>query len=90
MGQELDKLYETNKNKYNSLVSWDSLRLNKRRLIEIGQVIGGLRLSRLIRNYCIDYKYWNHGMPDLILWDLDTNRVIFSEVKSENDRLSEV
>jgi len=41
-------------------------------------------------NYCKDYKYWNHGMPDLILWDPTTGRVKFSEVKSENDRLSEV
>ena len=29
-------------------------------------------------------------MPDLILWDSSTGRVKFSEVKSENDRLSEV
>jgi len=29
-------------------------------------------------------------MPDLILWDPTTGRVKFSEVKSENDRLSEV
>lgn len=29
-------------------------------------------------------------MPDLILWDAKTGRVKFSEVKSENDRLSEV
>lgn len=29
-------------------------------------------------------------MPDLILWDAKTQRVKFSEVKSENDRLSEV
>ncbi len=29
-------------------------------------------------------------MPDLILWDPSTGRVKFSEVKSENDRLSEV
>ena len=29
-------------------------------------------------------------MPDLILWDSKTDRVKFSEVKSETDRLSEV
>jgi Fanconi-associated nuclease 1 len=29
-------------------------------------------------------------MADLILWDADTGRIKFSEVKSENDRLSEV
>jgi hypothetical protein len=44
----------------------------------------------MMSNYCKDFKYWNHGMPDLILWDAKTQRVKFSEVKSENDRLSEV
>ena len=29
-------------------------------------------------------------MPDLILWCKETDRVKFSEVKSENDHLSEV
>lgn len=29
-------------------------------------------------------------MPDLILWCKDTGRVKFSEVKSENDKLSDV
>jgi Fanconi-associated nuclease 1 len=82
--------YETNKNKFNTLISWDSLRLNKKRLMEIGVVIGGNRLSKIIGNYCRDYKFWNHGMPDLILWDSKTGRVKFSEVKSETDRLSEV
>ena len=42
----------------------------------------------ILKNYAIDYKNWNHGMPDLILWNKD--RVLFSEVKSENDRLSDV
>ena len=72
------------------MVSWDSLRLNKKRLCEIGSIFGGHRLSLIMANYCKDFKYWNHGMPDLILWDSQTGRVKFSEVKSETDRLSEV
>ena len=44
----------------------------------------------MLENYSKDYKYWNHGMPDLILWDSSRDIVIFSEVKSENDKLSEV
>ena len=90
LSSEIDLAYESNKNKYNNLVSWDSLRLSKRRLCEIASILGGKRLSAMLRNYATDYKSWNHGMPDLILWDLDTNRIKFSEVKSENDRLSEV
>jgi hypothetical protein len=71
-------------------VHWDAVKLNKKRLGEIGSVIGGVRLSKILRNYCVDYKHWNHGMPDLILWCKASNRVKFSEVKSENDRLSDV
>ena len=57
---------------------------------EIGGILGGFRLSKILSNYAKDYKYWNHGMPDLILWCKDTGRVKFSEVKSENDHLSDV
>jgi hypothetical protein len=74
-------------------VSWDSQRINKKNLCEIASIFGGVKLSKLMINYCIDYKYckyWNHGMPDLILWDSAQGIVKFSEVKSENDRLSEV
>ena len=90
IGRELDTLFETHKNKFNQFISWDSLRLNKRKLTEIAQILGGIRLSKILGNYCRDYKHWNHGMPDLILWDSSTSRVKFSEVKSETDRLSEV
>ena len=45
-------------------------------------------MSLILKNYAVDYKNWNHGMPDLILWNKD--KVMFSEVKSENDRLSDV
>lgn len=88
--EQLSQSYDGNRNKFNFFVSWDSLRLTKKRLCEIASIVGGKRLSLLMSNYCKDYKYWNHGMPDLILWDPSTGRVKFSEVKSENDRLSEV
>ena len=71
-------------------MNWDSLKLTQKRLSEIGSILGGQCLSKILGNYARDYKYWNHGMPDLILWCKETNRVKFSEVKSENDRLSDV
>ena len=86
----ISESYDLNKGKFNGFVSWDSIRLSKKRLCEISSIIGGKRLALVMSNYCKDYKYWNHGMPDLILWDAKTQRVKFSEVKSENDRLSEV
>ena len=66
------------------------MRLTPKRLGEISAIIGGPALSKLLRNYCMDYKYWNHGMPDLILWNREKGVAKFSEVKSEGDRLSEV
>ena len=56
------------RNKHNVLVSWDSVKLTAKRLGEIGSILGGERLSKIMKNYAIDYKFWNHGMPDLILW----------------------
>lgn len=44
----------------------------------------------MMGNYCRDYKNWNHGCPDLILWNPETGEYLFSEIKSENDRLSDV
>ena len=86
----MENSWDENYNKFNNLVNWSSLRLHKRKLKEIAGIIKGERLAKILKNYTIDYKFWNHGMPDLILWDEDTDRIKFSEVKSENDRLSEV
>ena len=36
-----------------------------------------------------EYAQRGGGIPDLFLWRLDTKEVLFAEVKSENDRLSD-
>lgn len=87
---EINSRYEQHKNKHNVLVAWDSVKLTGKRLAEIGSILGGNKLSKIMLNYAIDYKFWNHGMPDLILWSKEQEIVKFSEVKSENDRLSDV
>jgi Fanconi-associated nuclease 1 len=87
---EIAESWQKNVNKFNTLVNWNSMRLNVHRLKEIAGILGGKRLSLLVKNYTVDYKFWHHGMPDLILWDSKTGRVKFSEVKSENDKLSNV
>jgi len=51
--------------------------------------LGGDKVSAILKNYTVSYKFWNHGMADLILWNVKTNKIKFSEVKSTNDRLSE-
>lgn len=88
--QEINTLWERNRNKFNAHVNWDSVRLSMKRLGQIVEILGGKAVSKICENYCKDYKYWNHGMPDLILWSTQLGIVKFSEVKSESDRLSEV
>ena len=68
LADEINTMYLSHRNKYNALVNWDSTRLTLNRLVEIGSILGGRRLSKILENYCRDYKSWGHGMPDLILW----------------------
>ena len=68
VAEEIAASYKKNRHKYNSFVKWDSIKLTQRRITEIACCLGGRQLSLILRNYCKDYKYWNHGMPDLILW----------------------
>jgi hypothetical protein len=75
-------------NKFNDFVNWNSSRLTLKKLQQIASLLGGKQLAAILKNYTKQYKFWNHGMPDLILWNAKT--VKFSEVKSETDRLSAV
>jgi Fanconi-associated nuclease 1 len=36
-----------------------------------------------------EYRVRGSGIPDLFLWDKEKKEVVFAEVKSENDRLSD-
>jgi Fanconi-associated nuclease 1 len=36
-----------------------------------------------------EYQQRGGGIPDLFLWNPETKTVMFAEVKSENDRLSD-
>lgn len=54
------------------------------------EIIGAIDRKALIGLFSIlaqDYKYTNHGLPDLLLWK-DT-QVLLVEVKSHNDRLAD-
>jgi fanconi-associated nuclease 1 len=67
-------------------------------LMKVARGIGGMALSLILRQFCEDYRHNRSGMPDLILWrdSIDSselidhaNGLIFAEVKSPNDRLSD-
>ncbi|CAI2371364.1 unnamed protein product [Moneuplotes crassus] len=87
---EIEILWETHKYKHNCAISWDSISFSKEKLKDIIPCMGGDILAKIVKKYCYDYKNWNHGMPDLLLWNPEEKKIKFSEVKSEFDKLSEV
>ncbi|KAJ5263669.1 hypothetical protein N7478_011274 [Penicillium angulare] len=58
-------------------------------LIEIVQCFRGEALATICKVMAQEYQQRGGGIPDLFLWNVETGKVMFSEVKSENDRLSD-
>ncbi|KAK2731607.1 hypothetical protein FQN57_003273 [Myotisia sp. PD_48] len=58
-------------------------------LVEIASCFRGEALATLCKVMSQEYQQRCRGIPDLFLWRMDKKEVIFSEVKSENDRLSD-
>jgi Fanconi-associated nuclease 1 len=58
-------------------------------LLEIVGCFDGTALAMICRVMAQEYRVRGGGIPDLFLWDPVKKEVLFSEVKSENDRLSE-
>lgn len=70
-------------------LSWD---YEYEDLLEIIKCFGGEKLSVVCKVMAQEYQQRGGGIPDLFLWrigDGDEGEVMFSEVKSENDRLSD-
>ena len=73
-------------------VRWDEYELSD--LQEVAQCFMPAGLATLMRVMAQDYASRGGGVPDLFLWKVHGNaepkgEVMFSEVKSENDRLSD-
>ena len=58
-------------------------------LVEIVQCYRGQALATTLQVMAQEYQQRGGGIPDLFLWNMDRKEVMFSEVKSENDRLSD-
>ncbi|KAJ5709575.1 hypothetical protein N7493_009866, partial [Penicillium malachiteum] len=58
-------------------------------LIEIAQYFRGEALATICKVMAQEYQQRGGGIPDLFLWNPETRTVMFAEVKSENDRLSD-
>ncbi|KZF25878.1 hypothetical protein L228DRAFT_271863 [Xylona heveae TC161] len=58
-------------------------------LVEIAKCFEGEALATICKVMAQDYQKRGGGVPDLFLWHPVEKKVMFSEVKSENDRLSD-
>ena len=58
-------------------------------LLEIVSCFDGAALAMVCKVMAQEYRVRGGGIPDLFLWDPVQKQVLFSEVKSENDRLSD-
>lgn len=58
-------------------------------LVEIVECFRGEALSTICKVMAQEYQQRGGGIPDLFLWDQGRGEVMFAEVKSENDRLSD-
>lgn len=58
-------------------------------LLEIASCFPGPALATVCKVMAQEYQQRGGGMPDLFLWNCERKEILFSEVKSENDRLSD-
>ncbi|TVY78448.1 Fanconi-associated nuclease 1-like protein [Lachnellula suecica] len=58
-------------------------------LLEIVSCFEGAALATVCKVMAQEYRVRGGGIPDLFLWNPVEKSVVFSEVKSENDRLSD-
>jgi fanconi-associated nuclease 1 len=58
-------------------------------LLEIASCFEGAALATVCKVMAQEYQQRGSGIPDLFLWNPQMKEVMFSEVKSENDRLSD-
>lgn len=58
-------------------------------LVQIASCFDGTALATVCKVMAQEYRQRGGGIPDLFLWHPTRKEVMFSEVKSENDRLSD-
>ncbi|KAL8723246.1 MAG: hypothetical protein Q9225_000436 [Loekoesia sp. 1 TL-2023] len=84
----LKRVYEEQKEKQTCVVGIDwGFEIDD--LVEIVECFKEEALSTICRVMAQEYQQRGGGIPDLILWDKEKGEVMFAEVKSENDRLSD-
>ena len=84
----LKEVYDREKERQTCIVgiNWD---FGIDDLLEIVDCFKGEALATVCKVMAQEYQQRGGGIPDLFLWDPQEKEVMFSEVKSENDRLSD-
>ncbi len=84
----LREVYEREHEKQTCIVgiNWD---FDVDDLLEIVDCFHGEALGTVCKVMAQEYQQRGGGIPDLFLWHPEKGEVMFSEVKSENDRLSD-
>ncbi|KAL7418557.1 hypothetical protein Q5752_007015 [Cryptotrichosporon argae] len=67
-------------------LNWDYTRDD---LEELLRCMGGRAMSGICRMLCEEYRHRVSGVPDLVVWNAETNEARFIEVKGPGDSLSE-
>ena len=58
-------------------------------LVEVAGCFPGEALAAVCKVLAQEYQQRGGGVPDLVVWNAEVRQVMFVEVKSENDRLSD-
>ena len=84
----LREVYDREKEKRTCIVGVDwSFDIDD--LLEIVDCFEGEALATMCKVMAQEYQQRGGGIPDLFLWHPENGEIMFSEVKSENDRLSD-
>ncbi|GAA5874991.1 hypothetical protein JCM3774_000467 [Rhodotorula dairenensis] len=68
-------------------IRWD--RYTQEDLLEIVDCMGPQALAAILTVFVEEYGHRTGGIPDLCLWNPETSRALFSEIKGPGDQLSE-
>jgi len=84
----IKKVYDEHSEKNTSVVglSWD---FGIEDILEIVRYFDGAALATICKVMAQEYSQRGSGVPDLFCWHPEKKEVLFAEVKSENDRLSD-
>ena len=84
----LQEVYDREKEKQTCIIGVD-WSFDIEDLLQIVNCFEGEALATICKVMAQEYQQRGGGIPDLFLWHPENSEVMFSEVKSENDRLSD-